>query len=124
MRPVIRYLIPFAIGLAIPGGLWAYTAYQGRGERAALEDELSSCRKDTSAAKDAAGAAGKGGAWFCALPTDTTPSACFTNRQDCEAQATACREQSFAVCAGGRCFSDVWGCVKQATAGQGCESRP
>jgi hypothetical protein len=143
MRPALKFLIPFVIGAAIPGGLWAYTALQGRGDRDEMADDLAECRKVAGTVKETEGKASsataeltscrreldglkansKAGTWFCALPDDKG-SACFATRAECEAQATACREQSFAVCAGeGRCFSDVWGCVKQAPAGQACETR-
>lgn len=144
MRPAFKFLIPFAIGALIPGGLWAYTAFQGRDADDQLESDLAACRKVAGTVKEAEGKAktataeltacrsevdalkttSKAGTWFCALPDDKGASACFASRPECEAQATACREQSFAVCAGeGRCFSDVWGCVKQAPAGQACETR-
>jgi hypothetical protein len=141
MRPALRFVIPFAIGLAIPGGLWAYTAWQGRGERGAMEDKLEKCQKvagtieqaESRAGKaeadlttcrgdlDAARAATKGTIHYCALPDPTGVSSCFATRPECEKQATACREQPFAMCSAGRCYSDVWGCVKQATGGQACE---
>lgn len=141
MKPAVKILIPFVLGAALTGGLWIYLAHQQSGERSALEDELASCRKvagtasaaEASAKKTAADltscrgeldtlkAAGK--SWFCGLPDDKG-STCFASRAECEAQATACREQAYAVCAGdGHCFSDVWGCVKQAAAGQSCETR-
>ena len=144
MRPALKFLIPFAIGALIPGGLWAYTAIQGRGEGDDQEKALADCRKVAGTVKEAEGKAktaaaeltgcrgelaaikttSKAGTWFCALPDDKGASACFASRPECEAQATACREQSFVVCAGeGHCFSDVWGCVKQAPAGQACETR-
>ncbi|HEY8143628.1 MAG TPA: hypothetical protein VIG06_13185 [Kofleriaceae bacterium] len=144
MRPAVKILIPFLIGAAVTGGLWIYTARSGQSDRDDLEDELGQCRKAAGTAKDAEKkatsaaaeltacrgevdslkATSKTGTWFCALPDDKGASSCFATRAECEAQATACREQSFAVCAGeGRCFSDIWGCVKQAPAGQSCETR-
>ncbi len=144
MRPAVKMLIPFLVGAAVTGGLWIYTAFSGQNQRADLEDDLAACRKLAGTAKEAEGktktaaaelgscrselesikATSKAGTWFCALPDDQGASACFAGRAECEAQATACREQSFAVCAGeGRCFSDVWGCVKQAPTGQSCETR-
>jgi hypothetical protein len=141
MKPAVKILIPFVLGAAITGGLWFYIAH-GRGdERGALEEELGTCRKVAASANDAKATAVKSAAdltacrreldglkaskktWFCGLPDDKG-SACFPGRPECEAQATACREQAYVVCAGdGHCFSDIWGCVKQATAGQTCETR-
>jgi hypothetical protein len=142
MKPAVKILIPFLLGAAITGGLWAYTAFQGRGAHEQLESDLATCRKLAGTASEAKAAAVKTTAelttcrgeldglksarksWFCGLPDDKG-SACFASRAECEAQTTACREQSFVVCAGdGHCFSDIWGCVKQATAGQACETRP
>ena len=144
MRPALKFLIPFAIGDLIPGGLWAYTAIKGHGDRSDMESDLTACRKVAGTVKEAEGkaktaaaeltqcrgdianlkATSKAGTWYCALPDDKGASSCFAGRAECEAQATACREQAFVVCAGeGRCFSDIWGCVKQAPAGQACETR-
>jgi hypothetical protein len=142
MKPAVKILIPFLLGAAITGGLWFYVAHGQGDERGALEEELGRCRKVAGTASEAKAAAVKTTAeltacrgeldglksarksWFCGLPDDKG-SACFASRAECEAQATACREQSFVVCAGdGHCFSDIWGCVKQATAGQACETRP
>ncbi|HEU5058698.1 MAG TPA: hypothetical protein VFU21_19330 [Kofleriaceae bacterium] len=144
MRPAVKILVPFLLGAAITGGLWIYMSRSGSAARDDLEEELAACRKVSATVKDAEAKAttatgelttcrreleslkttSKAGTWFCALPDDKGASACFATRPECEAQATACREQSFAVCAGeGRCFSDIWGCVKQAPAGQTCETR-
>lgn len=144
MRPAVKILVPFLLGAAITGGLWVYTAWSGGAERDDLEKDLAACRTVAGKVKDAEGiatrtatelstcrgeletlkASSKGVTWFCALPDDKGASACFATRPECEAQATACREQSYAVCAGeGRCFSDIWGCVKQAPAGHSCETR-
>lgn len=144
MRPAVKILVPFLLGAAITGGLWIYTAMSSSAAQGDLADELAACRKVAAAVKQAEGkaqtaaaeltacrgeveslkATSKAGTWFCALPDDKGASACVASRAECEAQATACREQAFAVCAGeGRCFSDVWGCVKQAPAGQACETR-
>jgi hypothetical protein len=143
MRPAIKkFLIPFLIGAVLVGGLWGYVAFRGRGGHDELADELAACKKTAATgalaegkAKTAAAelatckselasvkATSKAGTWFCGLPDDSG-SACFASRAECEGRATACREQAYAVCAGDRCFSDVWGCVKQATAGPACETR-
>ncbi len=141
MKPAVKILIPFLLGAAVTGGLWFYLAHGQSDERGALADDLAKCRKVAGTASEAEAAGKKASAeltscrgeldglkaarksWFCALPDDKG-SACFPTRPECEAQATACREQAFVVCAGdGHCFSDVWGCVKQATAGQACETR-
>jgi hypothetical protein len=144
MRPAVKILVPFLLGAAIIGGLWIYTAWSGASAHDDLEKDLAACNKVAGKVKDAESVAtktaaelttcrgqidalkttNKVGTWFCALPDDKGASSCFATRPECEAQATACREQSFAVCAGeGRCFSDIWGCVKQAPAGQTCETR-
>ena len=145
MRPAVKILVPFLLGAAITGGLWIYTAWSRGAEQDGLEKDLAACRKVADKVKDAEGVATRTatelstcrgeldsfktaskttGTWFCALPDDKGASACFATRPECEAQATACREQSYVVCAGeGRCFSDIWGCVKQAPAGQSCETR-
>jgi hypothetical protein len=141
MKPAVKIMIPFLLGAAMTGGLWIYVAH-GRGDdRGSLEEELGKCRKVAGTANQAEATAKTASAeltacrgqldglkstrksWFCALP-DEKGSACFAGRAECEAQATACREQAFVVCAGdGHCFSDIWGCVKQAAAGQTCETR-
>jgi len=140
MKPAVKLLIPFALGAALTGGLWIYVAHGRSDERGALADQLESCRKVASTANQAEASAKKTSAeltacrgeldglkggnksWFCALP-DESGSPCFASRAECESHATACREQAFTVCTGdGKCFSDIWGCVKQAPNGQ-CETR-